>query len=108
MKFEIREEHLKLLKRMHVTYWDCEYGSPAIDPKRPYGNSDVEEDIAEILDWSIHENGLVFTQRVKAQKIHKEMKTVLQICLSTLSFKEGIYSTTSEYDSTSWKLIKQL
>lgn len=29
---------------------DCEYGGWEIDPKRPFGNSDVEGDILEMLD----------------------------------------------------------
>ena len=33
------------------TRWDdCEFGAPAIDCKRPYGNSDVYNDIAKILE----------------------------------------------------------
>ena len=50
-EFTVTEDHLKLLRHVHL-YWDYGegYGAPAIDPKRPYGNSDVERDIAEILD----------------------------------------------------------
>ena len=29
----------------------CEYGSPTLDCKRPFGNSDVEADILEMLEW---------------------------------------------------------
>ena len=29
----------------------CEYGSPALDCKRPFGNSDVEADVLELLEW---------------------------------------------------------
>lgn len=28
---------------------DCEYGAIGVDPKRPFGNSDVESDILEML-----------------------------------------------------------
>ena len=36
---------------MFVDWNDCEYGAPTIDPKRPYGNSDVEHEIIAILGW---------------------------------------------------------
>jgi len=49
LSFEITREHLKLLKNMYVGWDDCEFGAPNIDPKRPYGNSDVINDIANAL-----------------------------------------------------------
>ena len=49
-RFEIKEEHLKLVRRMVIRYDDsCEFGAPSVDPKRPYGNSDVYKDIARII-----------------------------------------------------------
>ena len=44
----VNEHHLKLLK---TSYWRAEhteFGAPAMDGKRPYGNSGVIEDIREI------------------------------------------------------------
>jgi hypothetical protein len=49
--FLLKEEHLKLLKRAYITNYNCEFGSPAIDCKRPFGNSDVIGDMAEILGY---------------------------------------------------------
>ena len=48
--FEIKDEHIKLLRNAYIGWDDCEFGAPAIDCKRPYGNSDVYGDIARILD----------------------------------------------------------
>jgi hypothetical protein len=48
-EFTVTEDHLKLLRRAYIGWDDCEFGAPGIDPKRPYGNSDVIGDIAEIL-----------------------------------------------------------
>jgi len=42
-KFELKQVHLDLFKEMYVDWDDCEFGAPAINPKRPYGNSDVFE-----------------------------------------------------------------
>lgn len=101
-KFIITESHLTLLKNAFVGWDGCEYGAPAIDCKRPYGNSDVELDIAELLGWEYSEDGLDDDMSELASKIHKETKTVLQICLVTGEFKTGVYVKTDKYDNTSW------
>lgn len=76
--FYITDDHIKLLKRMYVTWYDCEYGAPCVDPKRPYGNSDVEGDICEILKWEDNDENLD-----KARDLHREdMEIVVQIALS--------------------------
>ncbi len=90
-RFEIKEEHIKLLNNAYVSWYDAEYGSPSIDPKRPYGNSCVEENIAEILGWDIQNEKLTDQQCQDARKLHDETKTALQICLSQLKFETGVY-----------------
>lgn len=42
-------DHLALLARSAWNVNDAEFGSPSMDPKRPYGNSDVENDLEELL-----------------------------------------------------------
>lgn len=49
VSFTVKEEHLKLMQRMNVDWHDCEFGAPAIDCKRPYGNGAVFQDMIEIL-----------------------------------------------------------
>ena len=34
-----------------LTILEWEYGGIGIDPKRPFGNSDVEADMLEMLEW---------------------------------------------------------
>jgi len=75
---EITNDHLKLLEKAYWKYEDCEYGAPAIDCKRPYGNSDVEEDIAEILGWREGSNGLSEKQTDKAHDLHHELLDVIE------------------------------
>jgi hypothetical protein len=87
-KFVVSTDHLLLLARMYVSWEDCEFGAPAIDCKKPYGNSSVLSDMREILgvegkrcphcdevidDSSVSDNSL--------RKVHCEMQTVLQILL---------------------------
>jgi hypothetical protein len=107
VKFTITEDHLKLLKRMFVEWNFDEFGAPCIDPKRPYGNSDVDADIAAILDlpFNIDEDGEKnYSPDVwaKVSQIHEETQVALQICLCTQQFKAGTYMKLDKYDATSW------
>ncbi len=109
IEFELTEDHLKLIQNMYVSWDACEYGAPAIDPKRPYGNSFVEGDIAEILGWDMpdedddnwNEDEEEATKE-RAEKIHKETETALQIILVTKSFAPGKYIKKDRYDDRSW------
>ena len=125
-KFTITENHLKLLKRFNVDWVDCEFGAPRIDPKRPYGNSNVLDDIAEILgvkktkenveDYDKEEaseysdkqeyiEDLEWNEETynKFDRLHKEMQIVLQIIFATGKIEVGDYLKKDEYDYESWK-----
>jgi len=110
-QFEIKEEHIKLLRAMNVSWWDAEFGAPCIDPKRPYGNSDVHEDMIRILGWekkvTVEVNGikcditdLEYDMPDKIfemlDSLHAETERALQICLVVGKFEPGIY-TAGEY-----------
>lgn len=104
--FEVKPEHLELLRRAYVSWDGCEYGAPAIDCKRPYGNSDVEGDIAEMFGWEYdEEEGLSEGQSTEARTLHEETKTALQIALATQKFETGVYLNYEKYDSTKWRKI---
>lgn len=106
IKFELRPEHVKLLSSAYV-YWEGgEFGAPSIDCKRPYGNSSVIEDIAEILGLEQFEDAdgekhLSKEQVELCEKLHGETEQALQIVLSTKSFEPGIY-VREQYEQTSW------
>ena len=105
--FCITEDHIKLLKRMYVSWYDCEYGAPCIDPNRLYGNSYVIEDIAEILGIKStnKDDPSEFTEKQEQEmrKIHEEMEYVLQIFIKNGKIETGEYSA-EEY-STDWRKI---
>jgi len=110
-EFVLREKHLKLLSKMNVDWDDAEFGAPCIDPKRPYGNSSVIEDMAEILGLggeTCPHCGEMLKQQDKERllNLHKETETALQIVLSTQSFKPGIY--VADKYSGDWKLKKEV
>ena len=106
-KFLVIESHVELLKNMYVGWQDAEYGAPEIDPKRPYGNSDVEEDICEILKFSKSscrncESTYTEDQVQYAASLHKDMKKVLQILVQhPTDFKIGEYQSK---DGWAWEL----
>jgi hypothetical protein len=107
--FTVTKDHITLLKLMYVSWDDCEYGAPCIDPKRPYGNSSVAHDIAEILEWELSQAVLDgdedFPDELydKARTIHEQMQTVLQILVSNLGIREGTYYKREKYDATSYE-----
>jgi hypothetical protein len=54
------QQDLKLLADAffdELMWLDYCYGAPGLDPKRPFGNSNVERDILEILDAEPEDEG---------------------------------------------------
>ena len=95
--FEVTEDHIKLLKNSYTSWSSMEYGAPMMDPKRPYGNSDVVRDMAKVLDREIFDPKTGERIDDKADdlyKIHKQMETVLQILLDNA--RKGIETGTYE------------
>ena len=105
-EFRLTENHIKLLRRAYVGWQDCEFGAPEINPKRPYGNSDVINDIAKILDITEpHNEDGEFSSAVEQNlgQIHMETETALQIILFTGEFRPGLYR--SEDYRRDWKRV---
>jgi hypothetical protein len=96
--FRVRPEHITLLQNTYVSWDDCEFGAPSIDCKRPYGDSLVLENMAEILGVPMEENKygdpeLSDENSTRLHALHKETQTVLQIFLRTGSMLPGVYET---------------
>src|SRR3990167_6129457 len=95
--FELKPEHLKLLQRAYIRWEDYEFGAPAINCKRPYGNSYVYGDIADILDIKPDDAdafgapALSEAQESAMRQLHSETTDALQIILTTQSFEPGVY-----------------
>jgi hypothetical protein len=69
-------DHLTLLSQSCWDWNDCEFGAASMNPKRPYGNSDVEDDLAEHLPH------LPEAERLR---VHCELPAVLAwICMNAL------------------------
>lgn len=98
--FTLTEDHIKLLRAMWVNWQDVEAGAPEIDPKRPYGNSDVAWDVAVLLEWVAEPQGdqkLSWQTVEAAMAHHRETQTALQIVLNTGAFEPGQYSQGANY-----------
>lgn len=106
-EFELKEEHIKLLSKAYIDLSNCETGAPEIDPKRPYGNSYVAGDVAEILGWEIEEDGLTDDQFEDAMMLHYGTVQALQIILQCKTFKPGIYVNKEKYGAK-WELKPDL
>ena len=92
--FVLTSDHVNLLRRANVTWDVCEFGAPIIDPKRPYGTSDVHSDMAEILALlsEQHDDGSFSPATTRClDELHRELEIALQIVLTTGSFTPGTY-----------------
>src|SRR6185369_14541098 len=95
-EFTLSQQHIDLLRHMIVNWQDCEFGAPEIDPKRPYGNSSVLEDIAEIMGKKMvqlegGEEGWPKGSFDGLGQLHKETLEALEIMLQLGSLKPGKY-----------------
>ena len=110
-EFTVTEDQLKLLRHDCATTWDPGEGNgggAGIDSKRPYGNSYVERDIAEILDapdedWEYEDGEKAYVTdeaEERFMRLHIETMFVLQIVLSAGEFRPGRYRRIGEWAST--------
>lgn len=103
--FTITEDHLKLLRHAYTSWYSAEYGAPTIDPKRPYGDSNVHRSMVKALGWPTHEDqDGDYPKEItdKLDQLHQDLETVLQIIFRNLSVKTGTYIA-DEY-GTDWRL----
>jgi hypothetical protein len=94
-EFTVTDDHLKLLRRAYVSWDDCEFGAPEIDCKRPYGNSDVLDDIGEILGagpWRGEDEEILPDAERAFTQLHAETAVALQVALATGKFEAGRYT----------------
>ena len=107
-QFTVTEEHLRLLRRAYVFWDEIEFGAPGIDAKRPYGNSNVYGDIAEVLglvhgDWQdeVEEDWPPPELEWRLLRLHVETAIALQIALATGEFRAERYVRGNEHNA--WK-----
>jgi len=109
--FELKEEHLKLLQNTYIRWDDCEYGAPAIDSKRPFGNSGrytIILEMAETLGIKTFKDvegydTVTEEQAEYLETLWGETQTALQIILRNRTFKPGVFEATGY--SVDWKRV---
>lgn len=108
LRFTLRSEHLALLRAAYV---DWDNGAPAINAKRPYGNSGhVGRDVARILGWAWpgeEEGEEGFDAMLEHGAIlHRETEEALQIVLLFgPDATPGEYERADRYNCRSWRKV---
>lgn len=103
-QFELKQEHIDLISNLN---FKCEvntvYGDkyiPAIDRKRPFGNSGATSNVMEIMGWYCNEEtGEYRPEDVKkAKMLLIELPVALEIVTQNRTFTPGIYEV-GEYSA---------
>jgi hypothetical protein len=107
--FTLTKDHIKLIRQMFVGWQDGYEGAPEVNIKRPYGNSDVFRDVAEILEvkWEGMEDEEYAPETIRNQltTLHRETEFALQIVLVTGSFEPGKFVKKDRYMRRSWERV---
>jgi hypothetical protein len=100
--FTLTDAHIVLLRHMRVAWNDTEFGSaPAIYARRPYGNSSVLEDVAELVGmppWDLRSTA----EDAQCLWLHLQTQAALEVVLSTGAFEPGEY----ELDAHTFRWFK--
>lgn len=94
-KFELKKEHILLAKELNFeTIVDTGYQdkfAPAINLKRPFGNSGVTYDVMSKLGMLTDDGEYSPEDLDKAETLLVELPVALEIILSNMTFEPGIY-----------------
>ena len=102
-KFELKQEHIDLIKELNfkglVSNEDgnIEY-RPAIDYKRPFGNSGVTYDVLQRLGLTDEDGNYTDADRKRAELLIIELPVALEIVVKNKTFEPGEYEV-EEYSS---------
>lgn len=106
--FTVTEQHCKLYARLHFYVSDTDYGDWIVtNAKRPFGNSNVYGDMAEILeieqpDWESGEQWSDEQERV-FDELYIDLATVCEIASRVGYCYPGEYE--AESYSTRWRAV---
>jgi hypothetical protein len=104
-RFTLTGQHVALLRRAYVRWDGSEYGAPCIDPKRPYGNSNVANDVADILGYRWDRNDwyeMPSDLRERCDALHRETENALQVVLQH-GYQVGTYE--ADPYSHQWRAV---
>lgn len=96
VKFELKQEHIDLITNLNfkgivsTEYSEIEY-RPAIDYKRPFGNSGVTYDVLQRLGLTDDKGEYTEAARKRAEQIIIELPVALEIIVQNKTFEPGEY-----------------
>jgi hypothetical protein len=95
-QFEITDDHMALLREMNWRWEDeMEFGGPAVDAKRPFGNSSrIYSDMADALGWEYDADDRELEATLDA--LYRETLQVLVVGISAGTFAPGVYERTED------------
>lgn len=102
--FELKPEHIKIMTdlnfRISILIDSEDRYRPAIDVKRPFGNSGSTTNVCEIMGWHCdEESGEYAAEDIeKAEMLIIELPVALQIVMQNHTFEPGEYEV-GEYSS---------
>ena len=110
-KFTLTEEHIKLAGRLNFKVCpDTEYDDPfipAIDRKRPFGNSGAVDDVLDILGRKRDEEGHCSEADVShAEDLLIELPLALEIITQNRTFEPGTYEAERYGAYTQYRMMK--
>lgn len=103
--FTLKEEHLLLLANSNIYHAESCFGAACIDPKRPYGNSNVISDIGEILGRG--RGPFSDDEKTELKDLHDETTWALEIITRCQTFDLGNYENSAgSFSEPDWKKVK--
>ncbi len=79
-------DYIKLLKRMQFERYKegGDYVYMGVDGKRPFGNSSINRDISEILEWKLPNDDLSYKQHDECRKYLNKLPDFLNFLIKQL------------------------
>lgn len=96
VKFELKQEHIDLISELNFQGLVSTEGSeieyiPAINYKRPFGNSEVTYDVLERLGLTDENGEYTDANRKRAEQLIIELPMALEIIVQNKTFEPGEY-----------------
>jgi hypothetical protein len=109
-RFELKQEHVTLLRAMYWEWQDDENGAPGVDCKRPYGNSYILPDLAEALGRKLPPDDAEEYQDVvdELYGLHDQTGTAIMVIIQAGSFEPGVYERQQGRHAYDWKPWKRV
>lgn len=101
--FKLKPEHIKIMTdlnfRISILIDSKDRYRPAIDVKRPFGNSGPTTNVCEIMGWHCDEESEEYAAEdiEKAEMLIIELPVALQIVMQNHTFEPGEYEVEEKY-----------